>query len=224
MAHTIAIDPVNGYRPQGNHLDAWRYQGPELMLSGPAESGKTFCGLHKLNAFCCLFPNVSAAIVRKVQSSMYGTVLETFQKKVLASDQSIRVLGSTHPERFMYPNGSTIWVAGIDNPSKALSSERDAIFVNQAEELKVSDWEYLVTRVTGRAGHSPYAQLFGDCNPDAPTHWIKTRSKKGGTLRRIDTVHKDNPVLYDVNGKVTEQGKKTIKLLQSLTGARRQRL
>ena len=223
MTHVIAVNE-NGYRPQGNMCEAWRDKSPEMIISGPAETGKSYGALHKLNALCCIYPNSQAAIIRKVQSSMYGTVLTSFQKKVLARPDSVQVVGKLHPERFIYPNGSEIWVAGIDNPSKALSSERDFIYVNQAEELTIADWEYLITRTTGRAGNAPFSLLFGDCNPDAPTHWIKTRSKKGGTLRRIDTVHKDNPVLYDVNGKVTEQGKKTIKLLQSLTGARRQRL
>jgi len=223
MTHVIAVNK-NGYRPQGNMCEAWRDKSPEMIISGPAETGKSYGALHKLNALCCIYPNSQAAIIRKVQSSMYGTVLTSFQKKVLARPDSVQVVGKLHPERFIYPNGSEIWVAGIDNPSKALSSERDFIYVNQAEELTIADWEYLITRTTGRAGNAPFSLLFGDCNPDAPTHWIKTRSKKGGTLRRIDTVHKDNPVLYDVNGKVTEQGKKTIKILQSLTGARRQRL
>ena len=223
MSHVIAVNE-NGYRPQGNMCEAWRDKSPEMIISGPAETGKSYGALHKLNALCCIYPNSQAAIIRKVQSSMYGTVLSSFQKKVLARPDSIQVVGKLHPERFIYPNGSEIWIAGIDNPSKALSSERDFVYVNQAEELTIADWEYLLTRTTGRAGNAPFSLLFGDCNPDSPQHWIKTRSKEGGSLRRIDTVHKDNPVLYDINGNITEQGKKTIKLLQSLTGARRQRL
>ena len=223
MTHILAINK-SGYMPQGNMRDAWRYKGSELMISGPAEVGKSYGALHKLNAFCCLFPNTSASIVRKVQASMYGTILETFQKKVLARRDSVRVIGGTRPERFIYPNGSEIWVAGIDNPSKALSSERDIIYVNQAEELASADWQYLLTRTTGRAGNAPYAMLMGDCNPDAPTHWIIRRSRNNGPLHKIDTLHTDNPVLYDLDGNITEQGKKTIKILQSLTGAQRDRL
>jgi len=83
--------------------------------------------------------------------------------------------GDNRPERFMYSNGSVIWVAGLDKASKILSSEFDIIAVNQTEELSLVDWETLTTRTTGRAGNMPYSQTIGDANPGPPTHWIRNR-------------------------------------------------
>jgi hypothetical protein len=49
------------------------------------------------------------------------------------------------------------------------------------EEIRLDDYEKLVGRATGRAGNAPYPQVMGDCNPDAPTHWILNRPR----LRRF---------------------------------------
>jgi len=98
------------------------------------------------------------------------------------------------------------------------------ICVSQAEELSLMDWETLTTRTTGRAGNMPYAQTIGDCNPSAPTHWIKSRAREG-KLRLFESGHKDNPELYDqATGTVTEEGERRIGRLKNLSGSRLMRL
>jgi phage terminase large subunit len=111
-----------------------------------------------------------------------------------------------------------------------LSSERDGIYFNQAEECELSDWETLLTRTTGRSGYlrddagQPYGLLFGDCNPSAPTHWIWTR-QLSGKLAFFESRHIDNPVLYDpATGAITPEGVRTLAQLDRLTGYRRLRL
>ena len=93
--------------------------------------------------------------------------------------------GDKTPDRYIYPNGSVIWLGGMDNPDKVLSSERDFIYVNQAEELAEGDWETLKTRCNGRAGNAPYAQLSGDCNPGGSKHWIRERAKRGSSYNFV---------------------------------------
>jgi phage terminase large subunit len=92
--------------------------------------------------------------------------------------------------------------------------------VNQAEELTLDDWETLTTRATGRGGVMPFAQIYGDCNPGPATHWILSRP----TLRLLYSHHEDNPTLYTDAGQLTEQGKRTLAVLDALTGTRYQRL
>jgi hypothetical protein len=108
----------------------------------------------------------------------------------------------------------------MDNPQKALSSERDYIYVNQAEELALDDWETLTTRCTGRAGVAPYPQIFGDCNPGPPSHWILHRP----SLKVFESRHEHNPALFDEAGWITPQGERTMAILDRLTGVRRDRL
>jgi phage terminase large subunit len=213
-----------GFRPYGAAAEFWRCKEPEIMLAGPAETGKTRSGLEKLDALLWKYARSQAVIVRKVRSTMAGSVLQTYAMKVLGKDSPVKPYGGEKAEWYDYPNGSRVWVAGIDDPGKALSSERDFIYVNQAEELNKSDWETLLTRATGRAGNAPYAQTMGDANPGPPQHWIKER-EAAGKLKLFNSRHEDNPTLFDpLTGQITEQGKRTLSILDGLTGLRYQRL
>lgn len=207
----------------GNNREFVRYKGSEALLHGPAETGKTISILWKLHLCAITYPEASIVLVRKVRDSIYPTVLRTFTEKVLDDDVRPYVtrFGGEKPEWFEYYNGSRIWVVGMDKPGKVLSAEHDLIYVNQAEELTSEDWETLTTRTTGRAGHMPYAQTIGDANPAYPAHWMYHRA----TLRIFYSRHEDNPTLYNqVTGELTEQGKKTMAVLDALTGVRKERL
>lgn len=216
-------DSDQGYSPHGGAARLWNYLGPEVMLAGPSETGKTRACLEKLDAMMWLYPGAQAVIIRKVRVTMNGSVLNTY-RRVLGADSPVKVYGGEEPTWFDYPTGSRVFVAGLDNPGKTLSTERDVIYVNQAEELDLADWETLTTRATGRAGNMPYAQVMGDANPGPPTHWIKQRAA-AGSLEFYESRHEDNPVLFDQGtGQITEQGKRTMAVLDRLTGVRLKRL
>jgi len=208
----------------GANSDFLQYRGPEAIIHGPAETGKSFSALWKLHLAALKYPGASIVVMRKTLSSTYASVLVTFTKKVLGPDEDTwpcERYGGEKPEWFNYHNGSRIWVAGMDKSSKVLSSEHDIIFVNQVEELTLEEWETLTTRTTGRAGNMPYSQTLGDCNPAWPSHWLYHREG----LRIFYSTHKHNPTLFDqVTGEITERGKRTMSTLGRLTGSRKQRL
>lgn len=206
---------------RGGALQLWKCRDREVMLSGPAETGKTFAALFKLDALLWKYGGAQAILVRKTYNSLVGTAVQTYRRKVLSDPTPIVAYGGEKPQWFDYPNGSRLWVAGLDNPGKALSSERDFVLANQSEELTADDWQVLTTRATGRAGNAPYPQLIGDCNPGPPNHWIKNRAE----LRVIESRHEDNPSLYSVEtGAWTAQGERTLAVLDALTGVRKERL
>jgi len=208
----------------GGSRDCVKYRGSEAILHGPAETGKTISLLWKLHLCALKYKNASLVIARKTQASIYSTVLMTYQQKVLLGEPEkwgITPYGGGKPEWFDYPNGARIWIAGLDKAGKVLSAEHDIVYVNQAEELTLEDWETITTRTTGRAGHMPYSQTIGDANPAYPTHWIYHRD----SMRMFYSRHEENPVLFNqVTGAITEQGIKTISVLDALTGVRKQRL
>jgi phage terminase large subunit len=198
-----------------------RYHGGEALIHGPAETGKTISALWKLHRLAHKYPNASLVIARKTQASVYGTVLQTYTLKVVGADTSVVPYGGNKPEWYDYPNGSRIWIAGLDKSEKILSAEHDVVYVNQAEELALEDWETLTTRTTGRAGHMPYSQTIGDCNPSYPSHWMYNRP----SLRMFYSRHEENPMLYDqATGEITMQGQRTMSVLDALTGVRKERL
>lgn len=210
---------------RGGAAQMWEAKEHEIILSGPYETGKTFLTLSKLHAFLCIFPKSRALMVRRTYKSVINSAVVTYEQKVLPVTPShprspVKKFGGERPEFYQYPNGSRLMIGGMDNPDKFLSAEYDFIYANQAEELRLDDWEKLVGRATGRAGNAPYTQVLGDCNPDAPTHWIKQRA----SLRLIESRHEDNPRLYDIERREwTEHGRRTIGILDSLTGLRYKR-
>lgn len=213
---------ANGdYIPRGGALEVLYNQSPEIIIEGPAETGKTMACCWKSHVWCLKYPGATGAIVRKQQTDIYGSVLETF--KDVTEGAPLNYYGGESPSKIIYPNGSVIWIAGLDKSSKVLSSERDFIYVNQAEELSKDNWESLSTRTTGRGAVMPYTQLLGDVNPGPSKHWILKRAKQG-PLKLIKSKHVDNPTLYDDGGSLTSQGVRTMATLEALTGVRRKRL
>lgn len=229
MAQAVLIqaspDSKLGFQCYGAAREFWRYRGPECILSGPYETGKTISALHKLNALMVKYPGARGLMVRKTYTSLISSAVVTFEHKVLSYPPGhpqcpITKFGKSKPEWYDYPNGSRLMLGGMDNPDKFLSSEFDVVYANQAEELALDDWEKLTGRATGRAGNMPYAQVMGDCNPGPPRHWIKQRER----IRLFNSRHEDNPTLFDpVTHEITEQGKRTMASLDALTGVRYKR-
>lgn len=212
-----------GLQLYGAALDLWKCKDREIILAGPAETGKTIGTLLKLHTLLAMFPNSQAAMIRKTYKSAVATCVQTWENKIL-KDAPVEKYGGTRPELYRYPNGSQLRVGGMDNSDKILSGELDFAYINQAEELELDEWEVITTRCTGRAGNAPYAQMIGDCNPGPETHWILERSREG-KLTLLHSKHEDNPTLYDPEtGAITAQGKATMSVLDGLTGARKKRL
>lgn len=214
------------YTPYGGAAEFLYCHDPEVIIHGPAQTGKTLAACHKIHIIAGKYPGAQIAILRKTQTDVYGSVLQTFNRVIAGSP--VMPYGGVKPEQYIYPEDggkqSIVWVGGMDKAGKVLSSERDLVYVNQAEQLSLDDWENLSTRTTGRSAIIPYPQLMGDANPGGSKHWIRERNK-AGSLKLIQSLHKDNPTLFNPEtGQITELGQKTISSLEKLTGIRRKRL
>lgn len=211
------------YGPFGAALEVWTDRRDEVLLSGPAGTGKSRACLEKVHAVCLRWPGARALIVRKTRESLTETALVTYEEKVLPAGSPIAE-GSrrSHRQAYHYPNGSTIVVGGLDKPGKIMSTEYDLCYVQEAIELYENDWESITTRL--RNGVVPFQQLIADTNPDRPTHWLKQRVDRGATAM-LESRHEDNPTLWDrKNNRWTPNGEVYIGKLDRLTGARKPRL
>lgn len=214
------------YTPRGSARDVFTHREPEVVISGPAGTGKSRACLEKLHAVCLATPDVRALIVRKTMASLGSTGLVTFRTHVIAeSEQAGHVTyyggSAAEPVQFRYINGSRVVVGGMDKATKIMSSEYDLIFVQEATELTEDDWEALTTRL--RNNQISFQQLLADCNPSTPTHWLKQRADNGTTLM-LHADHRDNPVLFDDQGQLTDVGTDYMSKLDNLTGVRKERL
>lgn len=205
---------------RGANLRFVEHGGHELMLAGPAETGKSFSCCWYLHHLLSTTKRARGVMLRKTRASLMQTVHETYKQVVARSNVRVRPYGGEDPQWYDYPNGSRLYLGGMDNAQKILSGERDFIYVCQAEDLTLQEWETLTTRATGRAGATDHPQVFGDCNPGPPTHWILHRP----TLKVIESRHLDNPRLYHADGMLTEAGARTMGILEALTGVLRARL
>lgn len=217
---------VHDYKPRGAALRLLAERGEEVCLDGPAGTGKSRGCLEKLHLCMLVNPGARGLIVRKTAVSLTNTALDTYRKHVAAETIATGEVdyygGSTQePAQFRYANGSRIIVGGMDKPSKIMSSELDIIYVQEATELTLTDWEMLLTRL--RNGVMSFQQIIADCNPDVPTHWLKQRANTG-TLLLLGSRHADNPMLIDDDGNPTVKGKAYLAKLDNLTGVRRDRL
>lgn len=209
------------YTPLGAAHELFQLTLPEVLLSGPAGTGKSRACLEKMHEAAKSIDGFRGLIVRKTRESLTEAALVTYEDHVLEPGDKI----AEGPQRrnrqsYRYPKtGSRIVVGGMDKPRKIMSTEFDMIYVQEATELDNQDWQALTTRL--RNNRMPYQQLIADCNPDAPTHWLYVRCQTGLTTM-LNSRHEDNPRLWN-GSEWTPEGIAYLARLDSLTGTDRDR-
>lgn len=207
------------YQPFGAALDLFKSRAREVLLAGPAGTGKSRACLEKLNLICMQAP-IRAAIVRKTRKSLTQSAMTTLETKVLPQPHQVRF--HEGDQEYRYPSGARIMVAGMDDSDKIGSTEFDIVYVQEATELEEDDWAMLLRGL--RNGVLSYQQIIADCNPSSPDHWLKQRCNEGQT-QLLNSSHEDNPTLYDrATGQWTPFGLEYMRTLDSLKGFQYQRL
>lgn len=212
---------------RGAAVDLFRHEGPEALICGSAGTGKTYAALMKLHADCLRVPGLQALIIRQTHASLVASTGQAYSQSVakeeIATGEVVWFGGSgSKPPGYRYKNGSMIMLGGMDNPGKVLSMSLDRVLVDEADQISVTAWETLATRMRGSA--PTYKQMVACCNPSHPEHWLKQRADDPeNAMRLMTSVHQDNPYLFDRDGRATEAGRDYLRFLGSLTGVRRER-
>jgi len=186
---------------------------PEILIEGPAGTGKTRAVLEYVNWLCESYPGIRILVFRKTRTSMNESVLVTWEEKVLWDGHPAKV-GDAHRnnrQHYHYPNGSHVVIGGMDNSDRIMSTEYDVAACFEATEISLEDWEKVQSRL--RNNILDWQQGICDCNPGSQYHWLNQRANQG-KMRRLLSRHEDNPT-------VTEAYLNT---LRNLTGARYERL
>lgn len=215
------------YEPRGAAKTLMECRDPQVLLSGPAGTGKSRAVLEKLHFMALLNPGMRGLILRKTQRSLGSTGLVTWREKVAVEGLKHGVLkwfgGSTQEAAaYRYSNGSTMVIGGLDDPDKIMSSEYDVIYIQEATEVTENDWEACTSRL--RNGIVSFQQLLADCNPSYETHWLNQRCIAGNTTM-LHSRHEDNPLYFTAGGEMTDAGfRYIVGVLDKLTGVRYLRL
>lgn len=207
------------YQPFGAALELFKNRSREVLLAGPAGTGKSRACLEKLNLIAMQKP-IRAAIVRKTRRSLTQSAMATLEDKVLPQPNQVRF--HEGDQEYRYPSGARIMVAGLDDSEKIGSTEFDLVYVQEATELEEDDWGMLLRGL--RNGVLSYQQLIADCNPSSPDHWLKQRCNRGDCVL-LESKHEDNPLLVSPDsGDYTDFGREYLAGLDSLQGYLHKRL
>lgn len=214
MISMLVLTPGHkAYQPRGGALDLFYCKNDEILIEGPAGTGKSRGVLEKLLLCAMKYPGIRILMMRKTRASMTESVLVTFEEKVIPENLNHIKEGAdrAHRKRYTLPNGSTFIVGGMDKADKIMSTEYDIIATFETHEFNEDEIEKLTTRLRNHV--MPYQQLICDTNPAGPRHFLNLRCNRG-QMTRILSRHEDNP-------SVTES---YLNKLRALTGARRARL
>lgn len=212
------------YRPYGAVNELFYCKAPEVLIEGPAGTGKSRGALEKLFILAEKYAGCRILLARKTRSSMTQSTLVTFEEKVIPSGHScLRGARRDNRSSYNFANGSEVVITGLDNPERLMSAEYDVIFFDEAIETTEDDFEKASSRL--RNFVIPYQQMVLSVNPERPSHWINRRFPQKATSEqvRLYSRHEDNPMFW-ADGDWTENGLKYIARLDNLTGARKQRL
>ena len=222
------------YNPRGACFDVFHSREKEVLISGPAGTGKSRACLEKLYAMCLLNPGTRALILRKTLTSLGSSALATWRAYVIKEALEVGYVhfygGSPQePPQYRFKNGSTVVIGGLDKPTRIMSSEYDVVYIQEATEITIEDLDMVNTRL--RNWRITFQQLIMDCNPDSEEHMLYKRCLSG-KCKLLESKHEDNPMLFDrlvrsdgtVEYKVTDHGREYIAKLDNLSGVRYKRL
>lgn len=208
---TVVAEKSRTYTPVGGARELFRTRRRHVCIHGPAGTGKTRAVLEKLHLCMCKYPGSRGLIVRQTRKSMTESALVTYERKVMPEGFVPDGPSRAFRHSYEYPNGSEVVVGGLDKSDRVMSTEYDMIAAFEATEIAEDAYEKLDTRL--RNGVMPYQQIVADCNPAAPSHWLKKRIDSGTSLG-IASRHADNPSLTP----------EYLAALSALSGVRRARL
>ena len=116
------------YAPRNNAKQLFTDRSPEIVLSGPAGTGKSRACLEKLHVLSLKYPGMRGLIIRKTATSLGSTALVTWRNFVIKEfllNGTVRYYGGSASEasQYIYSNGSRITIGGMDKATRIMSSE-----------------------------------------------------------------------------------------------------
>lgn len=155
-----------------------------VLLRGGSRSGKTFVACRAIATRAICAPNSRHAIVGyRLNRVKQAVGQDTFPKMLRLCFPDLRVELNKSDWMFQFPNGSEIWLAGLDDAvrtEKVLGKEFSTILVNEANQITYDSFQTVITRlaqkcmvkIDGQPEKELRLKMYLDCNPPKKNHWL----------------------------------------------------
>jgi len=154
-------------------------EAKNLLVYGGSRSGKTFFIVYALITRALMAPKSRHVVFRKHGVSV---------KQSIGKDTLPKVMELAYPDMpykwheqdgyFSFPNGSEIWLAGLDDKErvdKVLGKEYASLYFNEASEINLASYAVAQTRLAQNVKKVDGRQLalknYVDLNPTTRAHW-----------------------------------------------------
>ena len=158
-----------------------------VVAQGGSRSGKTFNILIYWIYKLLQEDKKTLTIVRKTLPALKNSVL----KDLIQILELFGVYNPTdwHKQEGYYQLGTNVinWVS-VDEPQKIRGSKRDYLYCNEANELKLEDWNQLIFRTTDK--------VICDLNPSELSSWVYDLELRDDCYF-FKTTWRDNPFVDD---------------------------
>ena len=156
---------------------------------GGSRSGKTYNILVWLIFYYSIHnTGKTITICRKTYPSLRATVMRDFFE-ILEKAGLYEPTDHNKSSSEYKLNGNLIEFVSLDQPQKVRGRKRDALFINEANELYFEDWQQLIMRTSGK--------VILDYNPSDSFHWIYDKVVPRDDCDFYKTTYIDNPFIDD---------------------------
>jgi phage terminase large subunit len=156
-----------------------------VVAQGGSRSGKTFNILIYWIMKLLQENNKTLTIVRKTLPALKNSVLKDLMVVLEMFDQYDPT--KWHKQEGFYQLGTNTinWIS-VDEPQKLRGSKRDYLYCNEANELRIEDWNQLIFRTTDK--------VICDLNPSELSSWVYELENRDDCYY-FTTTWRDNPFI-----------------------------
>lgn len=150
--------------------------GPQrhTLLVGGARSGKTFLLVRAVVARAFQHAGTRHAIIRSRLNAVRNTIgMDTLPKVIASCFPGLTVKPLDNNTRWLLPNGSEIWLLGLDDKErvdKILGFEFATIYFNECSQIPWVNIETALTRLAQNV-KGCRQRAYYDLNPTGNRHW-----------------------------------------------------
>ena len=158
-----------------------------VVEQGGTRSGKTYnILLYIIFHYCQVNKGKTITICRKTFPALRASVMRDFLDILKQHDKYDEQLHNKSNSEYQL-DGNLIEFISVDESQKIRGRKREFLFINEANELDLEDWQQLVFRTTEK--------IVIDYNPSDEYHWIYDKVITRDDAEFYRTTYKDNKFL-----------------------------